>query len=248
MPVKLGFVSLAGVASFALLFVGGSTPTYTASLAIVLGATAALIGVEIGTRNIDTRQLALLAALAAIDAGLRLALVNGIAGFSPIFFLILCAGYVFGPSYGFLVGSLSLLVSALVTGGVGPWLPYEMLGCGWVGALAGTIGLGRQGLPDLVDLVLLAIAGFVLGFAYGAAVDIFDWTTYYRGDPDLGWTAGMAPLTALRNFTRFYIVTSAAWDSFRAVGNAVMVLALGAPVIAALRRYRARFTLVIEPA
>jgi len=246
--MTLALVSLAGIGAFALLFVGGSTLGYSAGLALALAATAALIGIEMGTRKLDTRQLALLAALAAIDAGLRLALVNGIAGFSPIFFLILCAGYVFGPSYGFLVGMLSLLVSALVTGGVGPWLPYEMFGCGWVGAIAGMAGRGRDGIPGRIDLALLAAVGFVLGFAYGAAVDLFDWAIYYRDVPDLGWTTGMAPLIGLHNFARFYVVTSAAWDSFRAGGNALMVLTLGVPVMAALRRFRARFTLVIEPA
>ena len=37
-------------------------------------------------------------------------------------------------------------------------------------------------------------------------------------------------------------------QAFRAVGNAVMVLLLGAPVLAAMARFRSRFSLVVEPA
>ena len=33
----------------------------------------------------------------------------------------------FGPALGFLLGSTALLTSALLTGGVGPWLPFQML-------------------------------------------------------------------------------------------------------------------------
>jgi energy-coupling factor transport system substrate-specific component len=64
----------------------------------------------------------------------------------------------------------------------------------------------------------------------------------YRGNPTLGWEPGMAPITALLNFGRYYLLTSLAYDSFRAVGNVVMVLALGAPVLAALTRLKARLT------
>jgi len=45
----------------------------------------------------------------------------------------------------------------------------------------------------------------------------------------------------------FYLVTSLAYDSFRAVGNGALVLLLGPPVLTALRRLRARLTLEIIP-
>jgi energy-coupling factor transport system substrate-specific component len=48
--------------------------------------------------------------------------------------------------------------------------------------------------------------------------------------------------TALLHFARFYVLTSLAYDTFRAVGNVLMVLALGGPVLAALGRLRARLT------
>ena len=77
---------------------------------------------------------------------------------------------------------------------------------------------------------------------------MWDWATYYRGVPDLGWTPGITPVAALLRFGRFYAVTSLAWDSFRAAGNVVMVVLLGPPILVALARFRERFTVVIEPA
>ena len=129
------------------------TPPAAAAVALSIGVVAVLIFVEASTRRLDARRFALLAAIAAIDAALRLVLVTGLGGFSPIFFLILAAGYVYGPSYGFLAGSVALLASAVATGGIGPWLPYEMVGCGFVGLVAGLAGLRRSGPVTWRDVV-----------------------------------------------------------------------------------------------
>lgn len=246
--MRVWIISLAGVGLFAWPLLGGVIPADAPAYAIAGGVMIALALVEVGTRRLDTRRLALLAALAAIDAALRLALVIGIGGFSPIFFLILCAGFTFGPSYGYLVGSFSLLVSALVTGGIGPWLPYEMLAAGWVGVAAGLVGgtLGRRLRPGgWTAVLLLAAIAVVMGYLYGALTDIQTWTTGYRGTPGLGWAPGMPASQALQHFLRFYLATSLVWDTFRAVGDALMVLVLGRPVLAALERLRGRLTIEI---
>ena len=83
----------------------------------------------------------------------RAVVVTGIAGFSPIFLLILCGGYVFGAEYGFVLGATTILVSALVTGGLGPWLPYQLFAAGWVGALAGLGETGSAGVRVLAGRV-----------------------------------------------------------------------------------------------
>ena len=128
--LPVGAVSLAGLVLFAWPFAGGGLPASTPAWALMLACVAALLLVEAGTRQLDSRGIALLASIAAIDTALRLALIVGIGGFNPIFFLVLCAGYIFGPSFGFLAGALSILVSAIVGGGVGPWVPYQVFGAG----------------------------------------------------------------------------------------------------------------------
>ena len=246
--MSIAAVSIAGIVLFIWPFLGFGLPPEVPTLAVTLGAVAVLGLMEAGARRLDSGRLALLAALAAIDAALRLALVNGVGGFSPIFFLVICAGYEFGASYGFLVGAFSLLVSALVTGGIGPWLPYETFAVGWVGASAGLAGSvvrgfrpGRRGwLPGRLDLAVLVGVAIVTGFAYGALTDVFGWVAFYRGVENIGWTPGLSAGDTLAQFGRFYAVTSFAWDSFRAAGNSIAVLALGTPVLMALGRLRAR--------
>jgi energy-coupling factor transport system substrate-specific component len=230
--VRLALLSALGIALFLWPFFGGTPPTYLPALAVAVAAVGVLVLLEFGARRLDSRGLALIAALAALDAGLRLALVTGIGGFSPVFFLILCAGFVFGPTFGFLTGALALMVSALATGGIGPWLPYQVFAAGWVGAVAG-LATGRR-------LWVLAVIGALTGLAFGALMDVWDWTTFYRGAGDFGWSPGLATLDALQRFGRFYLATSLAYDSFRSGGNVLMIVLLGPPVVAALKRLRLR--------
>ncbi|MFI5284030.1 MAG: ECF transporter S component, partial [Candidatus Dormibacterales bacterium] len=93
-----------------------------------------------------------------------------------------------------------------------------------------------------------AAVGAVMGWVFGALLDVTDWVPVYRGNPTLGWLPGMAPGTALLHFARFYVLTSLAYDSLRAAGNVVMVVTLGAPVLAALSRLRGRLTFEVVPA
>jgi energy-coupling factor transport system substrate-specific component len=242
--LPLPLISIPGLALFVWPFVAGNLPPDLPAWTLALGAAASLVLIDLGVRRLDARRLALLAALAAIDTALRLAVPEGIGGFSPVFFLVLCAGYVFGPSYGFLVGGFSILISSLLEGGVGPWVPYQIFAAGWVGAVAGLAGLHRRSSswPTWRDLAILATAGILTGFAYGALMDVQTWVTIYRGNPTIGWGPGLDAPTTWQHYVRFYLITSAAYDSLRSLGNAVMILTLGAPVLAALLRLRNRFT------
>lgn len=246
--MTLVVVSLAGIVLFLWPFLAASAPSTGAAVSLALGTVVAFAAVESLTRRLDSRRFALLASIAALDAALRLILVNGIGGFSPIFFLILVAGYVFGPSFGFLCGAISLLASALITGGIGPWLPYQVFACGWVGAIAGIAGAPRHGAYGWRDVVALGVVAVVTGFLFGALLDVWDWTTFYRGAPGYGYVAGTSPGELLNRFGRFYVATSAWWDSFRAIGDVIAVIVLGLPFMAALGRIRNRLTFRTEAA
>ncbi|HUY57848.1 MAG TPA: hypothetical protein VMV12_08470 [Candidatus Micrarchaeaceae archaeon] len=240
-------ISALGVGLFLWPFSGLGLPAATPALAIGLGATLGLLGLEVGTRRMDSRQLALLAALSAVDAGLRAALVTGIGGFSPIFLLVLCGGYALGPEFGFLLGACSLLVSALVTGGIGPWVPYQIFAVGWVGAFAGLVGLPfANRKPRRRDVLLLVGVGILSGFGFGAVMDIWNWT-FFQSSPQIGWSPSLSPGVAMLHFAKYYLVTSAGYDGFRAGGNALMVLVFGLPFLAALHRISRRFGLVWLP-
>lgn len=187
-----------------------------------------------------SKTVALLGVLVATDAALRLA--PSFVGATPIFLLIVLVGYVYGPAFGFQMGAMTLLVSAFLTGGIGPWLPYEMLGAGWVGLTAGW-------LPEIANprRRLLVLAGFsaVWGLLYGAILDLWFWPFLAPGlDVSTGitWAPGLSPAAAFAHFARFYLITSLPHDLFRAGGNVVLMLVLGEPLLRVLLRFRRRFS------
>jgi energy-coupling factor transport system substrate-specific component len=210
--------------------------------AVVAVSALVVLGVGLQTHRLSTRLLAVLAALVAIDATLRLVIVIGLLGFSPIFFLIIAGGFVMGPSFGFASGALTLLLSAVLTAGLGPWLPYQMLAAGWVGMGAGYLGriTRRSTSPGAVGL--LCLYGCGAGFAYGLLLDLWEWPLLVAsGSSPLSWAPGAGLIDLLRRFGGFYLATSLIYDSFRAAGNLLLTVVLGAAVIRALDRFRRRF-------
>ncbi len=196
------------------------------------------------TRQMNSKTVAVLGILTAINSTLRL--VPGPAGFSAIFFLPILCGYIYGADFGFLLGSLSMLVSGVVTGSLGPWLPYQMFAAGWM-------GMASAWIPDLRrwkrgEIVVLAVWGALLGLTFGAIMNIWFWPYILGGGQQTGmyWHAGLKTWETLGRYAVFYLVTSLWWDAGRAGGNFVLVLLLGAPVLRLLRRFQQRFYFVVE--
>jgi energy-coupling factor transport system substrate-specific component len=189
------------------------------------------------TQRINTSIVAVLGVLSAINAVLRL--VPGPAGFSAIFFLPILSGYVYGADFGFLLGVISLLVSALVTGGIGPWLPFQMFATGWMGLLSGW-------LPDLsrfrrLEVVILALWGGVSGLIFGAIMNLWFWPyLFQQGQGEMYWQPGLRLWELAGRYAAFYLATSLWWDLGRAIGNFLLILLLGLPILRLLRRFRSR--------
>src|SRR6267378_2332038 len=218
-------------------------PVLLFSALVAVSALVAL-AVALQTHHLSTRLLAILAALVAIDATLRLVIVVGLLGFSPIFFLIIAGGFVMGPSFGFASGALTLLLSAVLTAGLGPWLPYQMLAAGWVGMGAGYLGRLTRRSTSPWAIVLLCVYGAAAGFVYGLLLDLWEWPLLVAsGSSPLSWVPGAGVAALLRRFGGFYLATSLAYDSFRAAGNLILIAVLGPAVIRALDRFRRRFLL-----
>jgi energy-coupling factor transport system substrate-specific component len=190
----------------------------------------AIVMAELSEGAIDAKAVALLGILAACFAALRVA-SPGINGFEPEWFLLILAARVFGRGFGFVLGAVALFASSLITGGVGPWLPFQMLAAGWVGFGAGCLPPIR-GFPERL---LLAGYGAVSALVYGLLTNFWFWpfvgsTTTYSFVPGLGTVAN------LHRFILFDLTTSMGFDLTRAVTCAVLILVLGRPVLAALRR------------
>lgn len=209
--------------------------------AAITGVSLLTIVTELGdVRLASAKMVALLGVLVAIDATLRL--VPTFLGASPIFLLIVLVGFVFGPSLGFQMGALTLLLSAFLTGGLGPWLPYQMLGAGWMGMTAGWL---PRPVSSRRQLLVLATFGAAWGLVYGVLLSLTAWPFSAPGleaAPGLAWSPDLSAGEALHRYARFYLITSLGYDAFRAVGNAVLILALGSPLLRVLERFRARFS------
>jgi energy-coupling factor transport system substrate-specific component len=227
------------------LFLGAGFPQPVVLFSALVAVCALVaVGVALQTHRLSTRLLAVLAALVAIDATLRLVIVIGLLGFSPIFFLIIAGGFVMGPSFGFASGALTLLLSAVLTAGLGPWLPYQMLAAGWVGMGAGYVGRVTRRSSSPWGVAALCVYGCVAGFAYGLLLDLWEWPLLIAsGSSPLSWVPGSGLTALLRRFGGFYLATSLVYDSFRAAGNLVLLAVLGPAVIRALDRFRRRFLL-----
>jgi energy-coupling factor transport system substrate-specific component len=200
---------------------------------------------EVQGQAVNTKFVALLGVLVSMNALLRFldVAIPGPGGLSPIFFLIILAGYVFGGRFGFLMGALTLLVSALITGAVGPWLPYQMLTAAWVGMSALLCrpvvrvfgGAGRR-----LEVFVLAIFSGLWGLLFGVIMNIWFWP-FALGPTDQFWEPGIGITETAQRYAAFYLATSLAWDVLRAVGNVLLVLVFGAATLRALRRFQSRF-------
>lgn len=203
----------------------------------------AVVVSELAEGLIDAKAVALLGVLAACGAALRLP-GGGAAGFEPVFFLLVPAGRVLGRGLGFVLGAFTLFASALLTGGVGPWLPFQMFGAAWIGFFAGCLPPAR----GRAEIALLAGYAAVASLAYGLLLNLWFWPFVAGGDTAISFVPGAPLAENLRRFWAFHLATSLGFDIPRAVFTATFVVVAGRPVLGALRRAtrRAAFGAPVE--
>lgn len=194
----------------------------------------AVVAATISESGLGPKAVAMLGVLAATGAALR-PVGAGTAGIEPMFFLMVLSGRVLGPGFGFVLGNVTMFASALLTGGVGPWMPFQMLAMGWFTLGAGLLP-GQNGSRGRWEVAMLAVYGFLASFAYGTVMNLVGWP--YMGalasgiafDPHAGLT------TNLTRFLAFCLATSLGWDLGRAVVTLLLTAVLGQAVLKALRR------------
>ena len=197
---------------------------------VILPMLAAVVLAELTAGGMDAKAVAMLGMLAAVGGALR-ALGPGTAGLEPSFAVIILGGRVFGRGFGFVLGALTLFTGGLLTGGVGPWLPFQMIAAGWVGFFAGCLPPAR----GRVEVACVAGYAFVVGLVFGMVMNLWFWPFASYG-PETSFVAG-DPFTAnLSRYTVFYVTTSLPWDLGRSVLTFLVVLLAGSALLRALRR------------
>jgi energy-coupling factor transport system substrate-specific component len=216
-------------------------------VAAIVGALAVgAVALEIRRGTMTGTTVAVLGMLSALAGLMKLLDLPG--GGSGLFFLVILAGAAFGPRFGMILGITSFVVSAILSGGIGPWLPFQMLALGWMGAGAGFVGVATRRMTPWAEVGVLAAYGWIWGFVFGAILNLWFWP-FQRGGA-LDWVPGMSLSQSLDRYWAFYVATSLAWDAAGALANAVIILIVGRSLMATLRRYAHRLepVTVLEPA
>jgi len=210
----------------------------------LLPVVIAVVLAEIGEGGMDPRVLAVLGVLSAINALLR-GISAGVAGVELVFFLLILAGRVFGPGFGFVLGCTSLFASALMTAGVGPWLPFQMLVSAWVGMGAGLL---PRRVTGRAEIAMLVVYGVFAAYAFGLLMNLSTWP-FALGIEVPGHTGSLAFVPGdpvWENLQRFFVYTlltsTGSWDTGRAITNSIALVVLGPAVLTTLRRAARRAT------
>lgn len=203
-----------------------------------------LFFIKVSNGDLDAKSVALLALLSALIAALR-PLGTGAVGIEPMWFILILSARVFGPAFGFLLGALSMVLSAFITGGIGPWLAYQSFAAAWIGLGVAIIPRSLRGRKEILALIIYGI--FAAQF-FGIAMDLQFWPWYLGVDSQLSYIPGGQFSENLQRFFTYHFLSALAWDIPRAIFTSILIAIAGKPVLGALRRAytRARFLTPIE--
>lgn len=245
-PVVLALGSIFGLIAFTWpLYIPDSQlyilqPDAARTLALLIAAIAVLIvALEISRGALDSKAVAVLGVLTALVAALRL-VGAGAVGVEPMWFFLIIASYAFGATFGFSLGVLGMAVSAALTGGIGNWLPFQMLAAGWIGLIAGSFnGITKLRQPRL----LLATWGVFASLLFGILMDLQSWPWLTGIDTQLSYISGAAVMRNFERFMGFHFATALAWDIPRAITTAALIWLTANPVLNSLQRAKLRLHL-----
>jgi len=186
---------------------------------LLMISTMGIMYLQFERGKITSKEISLVAILSGFSSISRIPFA-AIPSVQPCTYIIICTGYVFGPVAGFMVGATTALVSNMFLGH-GPWTIFQMFAWGFAGATASLlqkINITKFGL---------IIFGVIWGYLFGWIMNLWYWLLYIY--PHNIQTLG------------FVIISSAAFDTLHALGNAIFLLILGEKTIEILKRYKNRF-------
>lgn len=218
------------------LFIQVSNPDQAslaqAAFIALMPALLVIVLVEFSSGSLDSRRLAVLGLLIAVNSVIRL-LGAGVSGIETAFFLIILGAFVFGASFGFILGAGSLLVSAMLGAGVGPWLPFQMMAAGLVGIGAGLLGLFRWKMR----LLVISCYAVPASFFYGALMTMWNWPFLAGLGSSLSFVPGAPLVTNLVGFLKYELLTGGlVWDLGRAVTTVILIALTGKTLLVTLTR------------
>jgi energy-coupling factor transport system substrate-specific component len=245
--IAIAFASALGIVAFGWPFLAAPGSTLVAHsgdapliFAMFLPVILVVVLAQFADGAMDAKSIALLGVLTAVIAALR-PLGTGVAGIEPIWAILILGGFALGPGFGFVLGAVSLIASALVTGGVGPWLPFQMFAAAWIGLGAGLLAqlpIVRRwaGIHPWREIAILSAYAVFAALAYGFAMNLWFWPFTVDLAPQIAFSPGAPVTDNLLSWLRFSLITSLGFDIPRALLAAGLVIIAGRGILIALRR------------
>lgn len=195
------------------------------SLIVVIAAMLPFFMMFEGRRP-KAREIMVIAVLCALGVAGRAAFFM-VPGFKPVAALVILSGVSFGGEAGFLVGSLTILVSNMFMG-QGPWTPWQMFAFGMIGFLAGI--LYQKGILK-ARKTELCIYGFLSVFLiYGGIMNPASILMSY------GYIT--------KNTLLAYYISGAPVDLVHAISTVIFLWLLSRPLLEKLERIKVKYGLI----
>ena len=172
----------------------------------------------------SAKEITVLAVMIAISVAGRFVFA-WLPGFKPVTAITVIVALWLGKEAGFVVGSLSAVVSNFYFG-QGPWTPFQMFAWGIIGFIAGILAN-----PLKKNKILLCIFGALAGILFSLTMDI--WSVIWF---DSGF-----------NLSRYIAIIAASLPSTveYAVSNIIFLLLLAKPIGEKLERIKKKYGLFI---
>ena len=179
-------------------------------------------------RKPKAREIMVISVLAAIGVAGRAAFFM-VPSFKPVAAIVILTGISFGGEAGFLVGSLTMLISNMFMG-QGPWTPWQMFAFGMIGFLAGI--LYQKGILKARKFYL-CIYGFLSVFLiYGGIMNPASILMSY------GYITKSSLIA--------YYISGAPVDLVHAASTVIFLWLLSRPLLEKLERIKVKYGLIQE--
>lgn len=175
-------------------------------------------------RERKARELMLIAVMAAVATVSRIPFATLLPGFTPVTFVVIVSGVVFGAEAGWMVGAATALVSNFFLG-QGAWTPWQMFAWGMVGYTAGLFAHRSAWRRRRIPLALFGAAwGFLYGWIMNLTLALDQWVQTRSWEAVLG-----------------KYMTGLPFEFIHALANVFFILVFSKSWIALLERYRRKY-------
>lgn len=217
------FAALAAFTVLGHVLLGGKQYYLTAVL--IIAAVCIPFFVSFEKKKPNARELVMLACLTAIAVASRAAFYS-VPSVKPLCAVVIITAVCLGPQTGFVSGVLSMFASNFIFG-QGTWTPFQMLGMGAVGLIAGLFFHNREYRKNKV---LLAVSGAAMAaVVYGLIVD-------------LSSVLMMATEFSIKQIAAIY-ASGIPFNLSHGATTGIVLLFLGKPMIEKIERIKTKYGL-----